>query len=72
MLSTIRVVYLASSNIIMFNLEHFKLRLSHQLAFQIQVLVRGKSIHHIVIDEGVSTCVMSLSYWRAIGSPYLN
>lgn len=53
-------------------MKHFKLRISHQLAFQIHVMVHGKNINHIVIYEGESTCFMSTSYWRAIGSPDLN
>ena len=59
-------------NCIMFNLEHFKLRLSHQLTFQVNTIVCGRTVHHIVIDEGDSTFVMSLSFWRAIGSLDLN
>ena len=59
-------------NYIMFNLEYFKSRLSHHLSFQIHTNVRGKSIHHTMIDEGASTCVMALSCWRAIGFPDIN
>lgn len=29
----------------------------------------GKTIHQIVVDEGASTCVMSISCWKVIGSP---
>jgi hypothetical protein len=58
-------------NLITFNLDHFKERISHHLAFQIQILVGGKNIHHTVLDEGASTCVMYLSCWRALGSPKL-
>jgi predicted aspartyl protease len=61
-----------ASNIIMLNLEYFKSSICHQIAFQIQVMVNGKSIHHIINDEGASTCVMYLSYWRSIGSHDLN
>jgi hypothetical protein len=72
LLSTIGVVDPEASNMIMFNLDYFKLRLSHHLTFQIQAMVCGKNIHHTVLDEGASTCVMSLSCWRAIGSPKLH
>ena len=61
-----------SLNSIMFNLDNFKTRLSHNLAFEIHTTVRGKSIHRTLIDEGASTCVMSLSCWRAISSPEIN
>jgi hypothetical protein len=56
----------------MFNVDYFKERLSHHLAFQIQILVGGKNIHRTILDEGASTCVMSLSCWRALGSPKFN
>jgi hypothetical protein len=36
------------------------------------VVVFNKNIFRTVIDEGASTCVMSLSCWKAIGSPPLN
>jgi hypothetical protein len=36
------------------------------------VIVSDKKICQTVIDEGASTCVMSLSYWKAIVSPSLN
>ena len=35
-------------------------------------MIFGKNIHCVVLDEGNSTWVMSLSYWRAIGSPELH
>jgi hypothetical protein len=56
----------------MFNMDYFKKRISHHLAFQIQILVGGKNIHCIVWDEGASTYVMYFSCWRSIGSPKLN
>jgi hypothetical protein len=58
-------------NLIVFNLEDHIPRLPPQLAFQIQVVVSDKSICQTVIDEGASTCVMSFSCWKAIGSPPL-
>jgi hypothetical protein len=59
------------SNLIMFHLDYFKETVSSHLAFQIQVLVGGKNIHHTVLDEGASTCVISLHSWRSLGSPTL-
>jgi hypothetical protein len=32
----------------------------------------GKMIYCTIIDEGASTCIMSISCWRAIGSPKLS
>jgi hypothetical protein len=60
------------TNMIVFNLDDHIPRLPPQLAFQIQVVVSDKSICRTVIDQGASTCVMSFSCWKAIGSPLLN
>ena len=38
----------------------------------IQFTSHGKNIHHSIVDEGASTCIMSMSCWKAIGSPQLN
>ena len=61
-----------NSNIIAFKMDDFKTRLSHQLAFQLSTKVIGKHIQRTVLDEGASTSFMSLSCWRAIGSPKIN
>ena len=72
LLSTIDAVDPKTSNIIMFKLKNHKSMLSHQLAFQIITKVVRKNIHRIVLDEGASTSVISLSCWRDIGSLNLN
>jgi hypothetical protein len=54
---------LEDSNLIMFNMGYFKERLSHHLAFQIQVLVGEKNIHHTSLDEGASTCVIYFPFF---------
>jgi hypothetical protein len=59
------------TNLIIFDLEDHIPRLPPQLAFQIQVVVENKNICRTVIDEGASTCVMSITCWKAIGSPAL-
>jgi hypothetical protein len=59
------------TNLIIFDLEDHIPRLPPQLAFQIQVIVSDKNICRTVIDEGASTCVMSITCWKAIGSPSL-
>jgi hypothetical protein len=59
-------------NLIIFDLEDHIPRFPPQLAFQIQVIVSDKNIFRTVIDEGASTYVMSLTCWKAIGSPSLN
>jgi hypothetical protein len=72
LLVAIVVVEPESSNNIMFNLDDYKSNLSHQLAFQIQVVVQNRNIHCTVMDEEASKCVMSLSCWKATNSPSLN
>jgi hypothetical protein len=71
-LVAIGVVDPDSSNHIMFNLDNYTSRLSHQLAFQIDVVVHIQQIHRTILDEGASTCVMSLSCWKILKSPALN
>ena len=55
-------------NLIHFNPENLKPRLPHQLAFQIITRVVRKKVFRIVLDEGVSTFVLYLLCWKAIGS----
>jgi hypothetical protein len=50
-----------NTNLIIFDLEDHVLRLPPQLAFQIQVVVENKNICRNFIDEGASTCVMSVT-----------
>jgi hypothetical protein len=49
------------TNLIIVDLEDHIPRLPPQLAFQIQVIVSNKNICRIIIDEGASTCVMSIT-----------
>jgi hypothetical protein len=58
-------------NLIIFDLEDHIPRLPPQLAFKIQVIVENKNIYRTFIDEGASTCVMSVTCWKSIGSPAL-
>jgi hypothetical protein len=32
----------------------------------------GKNIFRTIIDEGASTCIMSISCWKSLGSPKLD
>jgi hypothetical protein len=68
LLSAIGEMDLEESNLITFNLDCFKERVSHHLAFQIQYFISEYAIHHTILDEGASTCVMSLPFWRSLGS----
>jgi hypothetical protein len=62
---------LMDTNLIIFDLEDHIPRLPPQLTFQIQVIVSNKNICRMIIDEGASTCAMSITYWKAFGSPPL-
>ena len=68
----IGAVYVQDSNLIIFDLENSTPRLPHQMAFQIPVLVKNRPIFRTVIDEGASTCIMSIQCWKSLGSPILN
>ena len=72
LLAAIGVFDPESSNNIMFNLDNFSPRLSHQLSFQVDVVVHNQQIHRTILDEGASTCVMSLACWKILKSPKLN
>ena len=60
-----------NTNLIQFNVENYMSRIPHKLTFQIIKKLVGKKVFRTVLDEGASTSVLSLSCWKAIGSPEL-
>jgi hypothetical protein len=60
----------------MLDTTDLKPRLPYHVAFQIVVAYTTKNftcnIFCMVVDEGASTCVMSLACWKAIGQPVLS
>ena len=56
-----------NTNLIHFNVENYKCRVPHKLAFQIIMKVVEKK----VLEEGASTSVLSLSCCKVVGSPEL-
>ena len=60
-----------NTNLIHFNVENYKYRLPHKIAFRIITKVVGKKVFRSVLDEGASTSVLSLSCWKSLGSPEL-
>ena len=58
--------------VIKFDITDVKPHLPYHVAFQIHVEYMKITIKHIVIDEGVATCVTSLTCWKSIGSPTLS
>ena len=71
LLTTLGALDPDNTNLIHFNVENYKSRLPHKLAFQIINKVVEKKVFRTVLDEGASTSVLSLSCWKAIGSPKL-
>ena len=61
----------SSSLMAKFHLSDVKIRLPYLVALLIDVIHGGKTIGRAIFDEGASTCVMSLSCWKALGSPEL-
>jgi hypothetical protein len=61
---------------IMLDTTNLKPRLPYHVAFQIVVAYPTKTftrnIFRTVVDEGASTCIMSLACWKAIGQPILS
>jgi hypothetical protein len=57
----------------MLDMTELNPRLPYHVVFQIVVSYTKKSftqnIFRMVVDEGTSTCVMSLACWKAIGQP---
>ena len=57
-----------NTNLIHFNVENYKSRLQHKLAFQVIMKVVGKKFFRTILDEGASTSMLSLSCWKSLGS----
>ena len=69
LLTAIGAVDPKNSLVITFDMYNFKKRLPHHMAFHIKSSFRKFNIFQTVVDEGASTCVMSLACWKGIGSP---
>ena len=68
LLSAISGIDPTDSNLVVFNHTGYVPQLPVELAFSIQVNVLNHLVHHTIIDEGESTCIMSLNYWKSLGS----
>ena len=71
LLTALGALDLDNSNLIHFNVENYKSRLPHKIAFQIIMKVVRKKVFRTVLDKGASTSVLSLSFWKALDSPEL-
>ena len=66
------IVYPSDDRLIVFDVEQSEHPpLLASVAFQILVRIRNANISRCIIDEGESTCVMSASVWKQLGSPEL-
>jgi len=72
LLSAISGVDPKDSNLVSFSHEGYDPQLPAQLAFLIQVKALNKTVHRTIIDEGASTCIMSMSCSKNLGSPTLS
>jgi hypothetical protein len=72
LLSALGALDSSGSKVIKFDVTDVQPHLPYHVAFQIHVECMNITIKHIVIDEGASTSVMSLSCWKSIGSPQLS
>ena len=61
LLSAIGGIDPTGSNLIIFNHMSYVLQLPVELAFSIQVNFLNHLVHCTIIDEGASTCIMSLN-----------
>ena len=72
LLSVIGGIDPMDSNLVAFNHKGYEPQLPAQLAFLIQVKALNKTVHRTIIVEGASTCIMSMSCWKTLGSPTLS
>jgi hypothetical protein len=68
LLSSLGALDPCGSKVIKFDVMDVRPRLPYHVAFQIHVEYMKITIKCTVIDEGVVTCVMSLTCWKSIGS----
>jgi hypothetical protein len=72
LLSTLGYLDLCGFKVIKFDVTDVRPPLPYHMSFQIYVEYTKHTIKRTIIDEGVATFVMSLIYWKAIGSPTLS
>jgi hypothetical protein len=68
LLSTLREVDPADTQLITFDLDGGEPRLPSLISFQIPIKIQNIIVHRCIIDEGTSTCIMSKSVWQKLSS----
>jgi len=71
LLSALGAVDLANIRLITFVLDCGEPHLNALVAFQIPIKIWNITVHRCIIDEGASTCIMSKTVWKKLGSPDL-
>jgi hypothetical protein len=71
LLSTLGAVNPDDTHLITFHLDSGEPCLPALVSFQIPVKIWNITVHHCIIDEGASTCIMSKTIWQKLGSPEL-
>jgi len=72
LLSAIGGIDPTDSNLVVFKHKGYTPQLPAQLDFLIQVKALNKLVHRTIVDEGASTCIMSMNCWKTLGSPPLS
>ncbi len=61
----------SETRLITFDLYQVEPHLPFVVAFQVLITIKNLIIHHCIIDEGASTCVMLTRILNKLGSPEL-
>jgi hypothetical protein len=69
LISSLGAVDLADTIIITFDIYSGEPHLPTLVSFQILVKIQNIIVHRCIIDEGESTCIMSKTVWKKLGSP---
>jgi hypothetical protein len=68
LLSTLGALYPCGSKVIKFDVIDVNPHSPYHVEFQVHVGYLKYTIKYIVVDEGITTCVVSLVYWKSLGS----
>ena len=71
LLNAISSIDSTNASLLFFDTKSSEPHLPHTNALQISICCLGKNVHRMVLDEGASTYIMSLSCWQAPSSPML-
>ena len=72
MLSTLGVNGDDSSSVIKFETARHQPRFPYYVSLLVHIECLGMTVKRTMIDEGAAASVMSLAYWKGLGSPNLS